>query len=509
MDTSLKVLIVEDDPNDLELILYALRRGGYDPTYQCVDDAMAFESALRARPWDVILSDYSLPRFSGLEALRTIRETHRLDIPFIFISGAIDGEVATTLMRAGAQDFVRKDNPARVVAAIERELDAAETRRKTMQMDKTLEFERQLLRQLMAGIPDAIFFKDRQRRYIRLNDAHCRRLNVGSIEDALGKTAEVFLAPQNARFRREQDETIFTTGKSLVDHIENELQADGSVRWFSTTKAPIRDHRGEVIGLVGIARDVTERKRDEQMKDEFVATVSHELRTPLTSIAASLGLLAGGALGTLPDSAMRLLTIANTNCQRLARLVNDVLDIQKIEAGKMTFDLQPLEVRALIEQTIETNRDFAGSCGVLLRLDDAAATGVALADPDRLTQVVTNLLSNAVKFSPRGAEVVVIIENRNATIRISVRDHGPGIPDAFKDRIFERFAQVDATDVRLKGGAGLGLSIVKQIVERLDGEVDFEAAPGGGTVFHVLLPAAEQAIPAGADGNEWATRIAL
>ena len=172
----------------------------------------------------------------------------------------------------------------------------------------------------------------------------------------------------------------------------------------------------------------------------------------------------------------------------------------------MTFDLQPLEVRALIEQAIETNRDFAGSCGVLLRLDDAAATGVALADPDRLTQVVTNLLSNAVKFSPRGAEVVVIIENRNATIRISVRDHGPGIPDAFKDRIFERFAQVDATDARLKGGAGLGLSIVKQIVERLDGEIDFEAAAGGGTVFHVVLPASEHAMPAAADGQEMLAR---
>ena len=509
MRTSLSVLIIEDDPNDLELILRALRRGGYDPNYRCVDNAEAFNSALHVEPWGVILSDYALPRFSGLEALRTIREIHRLDVPFIFVSGAIGEEAAVTLMRAGAQDFVRKDNLTRVVAAIERELNAAEMRRKKRQMDEKLEFERQLLRQLMAGIPDAIYFKDLQHRYIHLNDAERLRLNVTGDEEVLGRTADVLVSPERARMQREEEEELFATGEPLIDRIEKDIQADGTVRWFLATMAPIHDHLGEVIGLVGITRDVTERKRQEQMKDEFVATVSHELRTPLTSIAGSLGLLAGGAIGTLPDSAMRLLKIAHTNCQRLARLVNDVLDIHKMEAGKVAFDLKPLEVRALVKQTIEANRGFAEGYGVAVRLDDAAANGVVLADSDRLAQVVTNLLSNAVKFSPHGAEVIVTVENRDAAIRISVRDHGPGIPDTYKDRIFEKFVQVNATDTRHRGGAGLGLCIVKQIVERLDGEVDFEAAPGGGTIFHVVLPASEQATPIDADGKNSATRIAL
>lgn len=488
MGASLNVLIVEDNPNDLELILRALRRGGYDPNYRCVDDAEALESALQAQPWEVILCDYALPRFSGLEALRTIREIHRLDVPFMFISGAIGEEAAVALMRAGAQDFVRKDNFSRVAAAIERELSAVETRRKNRQMDEELEFERQLLRQLMAGIPDAIYFKDLQHRYIHLNDAQRLLLNVTSAEEVLGKTADVFVSPERARMQWEEEEKLFATGEPSIDRIEKDVQADGTVRWISTTKAPIRDHRGEIIGLVGITRDITERKRHEQMKDEFVATVSHELRTPLASIAGALGLLVGGAAGQVPEPAKRLLTIAYTNSQRLVRLINDILDIEKLEAGKVEFNLRLVDVKPLVEQVIEVNAVFTDSFNVRVRLDVGAGETAVRADADRLTQVVVNLLSNAVKFSPPDQEVVVAIEQRDDCLRIAVRDHGPGIPDDFKARIFEKFAQVDATDARRRGGSGLGLSIAKQIVTRLGGDIGYETELGGGASFHVDLP---------------------
>jgi PAS domain S-box-containing protein len=506
---SLNVLMVEDNLDDLELILQTLWRGGYDPVHQCVDNAAALKRALEGQPWEVILSDWALPRFSGLEALRAVRETHRLDVPFIFISGVIGEEAAIMMMKAGAQDFVRKDSLTRLSAAIERELGAAETRRKKRQSDERLEFERQLLRQLMEGIPDAIYFKDLQRRYTHLNDAERLRLNVGRDEEIRGKTADGFLPPDQARLQRSEEERIFATGEPLIDCIEQHGQMDGAIRWLSTTKASIRDQGGKIVGLVGISRDVTEHKRHEQMKDEFVATVSHELRTPLTSIAGALGLLAGGIGGALPDSTLRLLKIAQANCQRLVRLVNDILDIQKIETGNMAFDLQPLDVRELVEQAVEASRGFAETYGVLVRLDKSAADGVALADADRLTQVITNLLSNAIKFSPRGAEVIVTIENHGATIRISVRDHGPGIPEAYRESIFEKFVQVDATNTRLIGGTGLGLNIVKQIVERLNGEISFEGPPGGGTIFHLALGSLEPAMPASAERQRSVSRIAL
>jgi signal transduction histidine kinase len=244
----------------------------------------------------------------------------------------------------------------------------------------------------------------------------------------------------------------------------------------------------ESRGFLRALRYATERKRLDRLKDEFVATISHELRTPLTSIAGSLGLLMGNAAGNLPKRMARLLAIAHTNCQRLVRLVNDILDIEKMEAGRVVFNFTRVEVRSLAEQAIEANRGFAEGYGVRIRLEDACTASDVRADPDRLLQVVTNLLSNAIKFSPPDNEVVVAIEKGPDVVRLSVRDHGPGIPADFKPLIFEKFVQADARDARQQGGTGLGLSIVRQIVDRLSGEVGFADAPGGGTIFHVQVP---------------------
>jgi signal transduction histidine kinase len=244
----------------------------------------------------------------------------------------------------------------------------------------------------------------------------------------------------------------------------------------------------ETRPLLRALRYATERKRLERLKDEFVSTVSHELRTPLTSISGSLGLLMGNAAGSLPKPVARLLAIAHTNSQRLVRLVDDILDIEKMEAGRMAFNFSRIEVRPLVTQAIEANRGFAEGYGVRVRLEDTGAAADVRADPDRLLQVVTNLLSNAIKFSPADHEVVVAIETGTDMVRLTVRDHGPGVPIDFKPLIFEKFAQADAGAARQKGGTGLGLSIVKQIVSRLSGEVGFADAPGGGTIFHVQLP---------------------
>jgi signal transduction histidine kinase len=243
-------------------------------------------------------------------------------------------------------------------------------------------------------------------------------------------------------------------------------------------------------GLLRALRYAGERKRLERMKDEFVSTVSHELRTPLTSIAGSLGLLMGNDAVGLSKSAARLLEIAHTNSARLVRLVNDILDVEKLESGRVVFDLKKTKLMPLIEQTVDAISGYAEGHGVKVRIEAATATDDVRADTDRLAQVLTNLLSNAIKFSPRDGEVVIAVEKETEgnALRITVRDHGTGIPPDFKARIFERFAQADATDTRRKGGTGLGLSIAKQIVDRLGGELGFGDAPGGGTVFHVELP---------------------
>jgi signal transduction histidine kinase len=246
----------------------------------------------------------------------------------------------------------------------------------------------------------------------------------------------------------------------------------------------------ETRGLLRALRYATERKRLDRLKDEFVSTVSHELRTPLTSITGSLGLLIGKAVGVLSEPAARLLEIAHNNSQRLVRLVNDILDIEKLESGHAVFDFRKIEVRSLVEQTVESMRGYAGAHGVKVRVEAAVAVDAVRADTDRLAQVVTNLLSNAIKFSPPDGEVVIAVgkEVKGDVVRITVRDHGPGISADFRPRIFERFAQADATNARRKGGTGLGLSISKQIIDRLGGDIGFADAPGGGTIFYVELP---------------------
>jgi signal transduction histidine kinase len=245
----------------------------------------------------------------------------------------------------------------------------------------------------------------------------------------------------------------------------------------------------ETRGLLRALRYAGERKRLERLKDEFVSTVSHELRTPLTSITGSLGLLMGQATGTIPVPMARLLEIAHKNCKRLVRLVNDILDIEKLESGRLIFDAKRIDVRSLVEQAVETSLGFAESEGVRLRIESDTNSEVDIrADADRLSQVLTNLLSNAIKFSVRGDEVIVTVEKEVDRVRIMVRDHGPGISAEFRPHIFERFAQADATNTRQKGGTGLGLYIVKKIVDRFKGVVDFMDAPGGGTIFKIELP---------------------
>jgi PAS domain S-box-containing protein len=265
------------------------------------------------------------------------------------------------------------------------------------------------------------------------------------------------------------------------------LRKDGTEIPVEIRFNSVRMPDGSLV-ILGVFNDISERQHSDQMKDEFVAMVSHELRTPLTSIAASLGLLVADPAGTLSEPAKRLLRIAHSNSQRLVRLINDILDMEKIESGKIEFHMSRINVLPLLGQVIESNRGLADQFEVTLRLDPESTNAVVRADIDRLTQVVTNLLANAVKFSPRGGEVSVSIEGIGTRVRIGVRDHGTGIPEEFKSRIFERFAQADSSDTHQKGGTGLGLNIVKQIVGRLGGQTGFDAAPGGGTIFYVDLP---------------------
>jgi PAS domain S-box-containing protein len=263
------------------------------------------------------------------------------------------------------------------------------------------------------------------------------------------------------------------------------LRRDGSRVEVEFSLAEMRSESG--VRLVGVVRDVSERSALERMKSEFVAAVSHELRTPLTSIIGSLEL---AAEGELPDAGREFVEMARRNSVRLAALVNDVMDAARLDSGALSFEASRFDAAALAAEAVELNQSYAATRRVTLRLEEPCATAEIDADRGRLMQVMENLLSNAAKFSPEGGEVRVRVLRVGARVRFEVGDQGRGIPEEFKARVFERFAQADASDSREKGGTGLGLAIAKGLVERMGGAIGFDARAGGGTTFWFEMPAA-------------------
>jgi signal transduction histidine kinase len=222
-----------------------------------------------------------------------------------------------------------------------------------------------------------------------------------------------------------------------------------------------------------------------EVKSQFLSTVSHELRTPLTSIMGSLDLVNSGILGEVPEKLKNVIGIAGKNGHRLSNLIDDLLDLQKIEAGEMAFHFKPLDANDLVNEAVESTTGYASKLGIQVITVPCAGECMFMGDHNRLIQVMNNLLSNALKFSDEGGTVKVSVETLDARIRISVHDEGMGIPKDAKDRVFGKFSQVDSSDVRKVGGTGLGLNITKQIVERHNGVIDYVSELGVGTTFYV------------------------
>jgi PAS domain S-box-containing protein len=306
-------------------------------------------------------------------------------------------------------------------------------------------------------------------------------------EEAIGKKVNMLKSGKHgSSFYKNLWQTI-TSGQVWHGEIINRLK-DGSLYTEEMTIAPVRSEEGQITNFIAIKQDVTERKRIEQMRNEFVSIVSHELRTPLTSISGSLELLMGGVTGEVSSKAKSLLDIAHRNSHRLINLVNDILDTEKIESGKMDFYIKPVELMPIIEQAVDVNRSYGEQLGIRFAIENTLPGVRVNADSNRLMQVFANLLSNAAKFSPHNDTVLISVSKKDGIIRVSVTDHGSGIPEEFRSRIFQRFAQADSSDKRQKGGTGLGLSISKAIIERFGGNIGYETEIGKGTTFWFELP---------------------
>ncbi|SMD12141.1 PAS domain S-box-containing protein [Fulvimarina manganoxydans] len=358
---------------------------------------------------------------------------------------------------------------------------------RAMEGRRALETSNMIYRKMVEQLPDALNFKDAKGRFVVANPATARLVGVEEVSDLIGKTDFDF-HPEDLAQRYRADEVSLLGSREATRLEQPALLENGRPGWLATLKAPLIDDQGRVAGLITHNRDITEERANAEVKNEFLSVVSHELRTPLTSIKGSLGLLSSERFGPIDPKAANLLQIAQVNSDRLLRLVNDLLDMETIDRGKLKVVIQPTRLEDAVRQAVAEVKGYLVEKGVTITVENTCKGAVVAVDPDRFQQVLGNLLSNAMKFSPAQSVVTIRLADLDGTARMSVVDHGPGIPKDFQSRLFKKFEQAASGPKRKSGGTGLGLSITKSIVEAMNGRITFETADGQGTTFHVDLP---------------------
>ncbi|MBX9686616.1 MAG: CHASE3 domain-containing protein [Candidatus Obscuribacterales bacterium] len=361
------------------------------------------------------------------------------------------------------------------------------------QFEDRLEASQARLNAILSNMAEAVIVVDMSGQVTESNPAAERifgaEILAGSVHDWT-ESCGIFDAMKRSAYPV-KDLPIFKAIKGgSVDGEEMFIRnsaAPGGI-YVSATGRPLRDDESDLIGGIMVLRDISERKLAEKRVSEFYSMVSHELRTPLTSIRASLGLMQGGVAGELSEMSRQLVDIGREECDRLIRLINDILDIRKIEAGKMELKLAEIQPAQLVQVALEGMKSVADEVGIELN-QKQAAPGLVTCDEDRILQVLTNLISNAIKFSPSGREVSISTEWVDSEwLRFSVEDSGSGIPADHVPKLFQKFQQLDQSDTRSKGGTGLGLAICKAIVDEHHGRIGVKTVLGQGSTFFFELP---------------------
>ncbi len=343
------------------------------------------------------------------------------------------------------------------------------------------------IRAILDTVVDAIITIDSNGVILTFNPAAERMFGIRR-EDALGKNVNILMAGQHHTNHSRYIANYFAGHTKTVIGKSREftaVKADGTI--FPIELAVGEMFVGENLRFVGIIRDISERKQLERIKREFISTVSHELKTPLTSITGALGLARSGAVGSLCEQMQNIIDIAYRNSERLGVLVTDILDIEKIDAGQMSYDMQQSDIDRLIADCVVSMQPYSNKFGVTLEVCGTADDPVFMGDSTRITQVITNLISNGIKFSKPGQQVEIRSESTADTLTFSVKDYGEGIPQELQEQIFTRFFRVDSADDRHSGGTGLGLSICRPIAEAHGGTISVKSSLGEGSTFTVHI----------------------
>jgi len=379
--------------------------------------------------------------------------------------------------------------------------------------EQELEHERFLLHTLMENLPDRIYFKDRESRFIRNSKAHLKRFGLNNAGEAVGKSDFDFFTDEHARQAFEDEQRVMESGQS-IDVEERETWPDGSVTWALSTKLPLRNESGETVGTFGISRDITDRKRAEEAlrrakeaaeeasrtKSQFLANMSHELRTPLNSVIGFANILLKNKANNLRREELTFLERILANGKHLLSLINQILDLSKIEARKVELTLAPVALDELVRETVAQQEGQLRARSVKLRTMIPATVSTIATDAEKLKQIIINLIGNALKFTERGSVTVRVVTHpeTNVPTRLEVTDTGIGIPPDRLGAIFGAFQQADSSTSRKFGGTGLGLTISQALCQMMGYHIHVSSEVGKGSTFAVVFqprPAAPVARP--------------
>ena len=524
------VLILEDDPVDVELMTTTLRHSELECSFRVVDNRASFTTAIENQTIDLVIADYSLPDFDGLSAIALVQD-YDAEIPCILVSGVLGEERAIEALKRGATDYVLKGRLERLVPAFVRAIRERQERLRLKATTAALKASEERFRTSVETMVECLAILSAVRSptgeiqdfaISYLNNAACAYLSI-SPKQQIGKPfynvipgfkstirnslfysfcftvdsgkpfqEEIFLDPQN---NREKAKKSPDPDRQFQQFVALEMKAskldDGIVvTWQDiTSQKQVEQQRIQLLKAAEQARNQAE--TDNHFKDEFIATLSHELRTPLNAIGGWIQ-LANKSQGK-PDIVAKSLQVISRNTAMLERIISDILDVSRIARGKLTIDVQPISLSSfnrLVAETIEAITPTATEKKVAVRFAPAPAAETYIAgDEARLQQVVWNLLSNAIKFTPEKGTISVDVEAQDKSVRLSITDNGVGIDPAFLSSVFERFQQAGKSANKSSNGLGLGLSIVRHIIESHDGKVEANSEGSGkGSTFQVCLP---------------------
>lgn len=491
----LRVLMVENQEDEAELIREQLRRDGFDLIWRRVETAEDMREALKSQAWDVILCDYVMPHFSGADALKLLNETG-LELPFIIVSGRIGEEVAVHSIKLGAQDFFRKDRLKLLGLAVERAMRESEARRESHRTKAALQESENERALLLGSIKEyAIFTIGLDGRMTSWNPG-VERVKGYKAEEFIGRPFSMLFPPEAVAQGLPEAELRQAVAQGRFEGEGLRVRKDGSRFWAEVSLTPMFNTRGELHGYTKVTRDISERKRliEElraavRLRDEFLSIASHELKTPLTALMLQLqGMesLVSRIAGVTPEVAKlpRKLQLVIRQAGRLSKLIENLLDVTRISSKSLVIQRETFDLVELVREIVSRFESLQAAMGCTVTIDSARPV-IGSFDRLRVDNVITNLLSNAFKFGA-GKPVDVTVASADGRARLTVRDRGIGISEEDQVRIFQRFER--AVPEKHYGGFGIGLWIARLVVEAHGGSIEVKSKPEEGSSFTVSLP---------------------